>query len=703
MTPSVAQYSERVYAGVLGKIIGVYLGRPVEGWPYEQIEARFGEILTFVNDELGVPLIVADDDISGTFGFFRALADHGYPHDLDAAQVGQTWLNYIIENKTILWWGGLGRSTEHTAFLRLKNGIQAPRSGSAELNGTTLSEQIGAQIFIDAFAMAHPADPERAAALVRQAASVSHDGIALDAAAFLAALEALAFDVKTVDSLIEQARRYAYKPPFQRLIDDVLRICALDDDWRRVRAVLDERYGPRRYPGPCHIVTNHASVLAALQLGGDSFQRSVMIAASAGWDTDCNAGSVGCLNGIRLGLKAITAETDLRAPVADRLLVVTSDGGGCVSDAVQEAQKIIDTAARLRGESTPNRRPRFSFAFPSATQGFGVCPYERAPYPNVSVNSANGDHPGLVVKCSGVGPGTPASISAPVGLDPSEQIENFTTLASPTLYPGQRIGARLTSDDDALTAALYVLYRRTAGAVACVSAPPSAIGRGETTLEWVVPAVGNNPLLRVGLRIESSRRYDGTILIHEIDWDGAPESFEQQGLLMSSIWDTKPEALTAWVSSAQNFEADFGVTYSVSHPSGNGLATIGTRDWADYRVDSTLIFSLHRAAGLVARSRGHRRYYAAEFAGGTTVRIVKQDHATRLTLAEAAWAYDLDTRYAVGFECDGNQLAVAVEGATIITGSDADAKLASGGAGFFVNEGTLMADGFRVSAIRNRT
>ena len=27
-----ADYAERVYAGVLGKLIGVYLGRPFEGW-----------------------------------------------------------------------------------------------------------------------------------------------------------------------------------------------------------------------------------------------------------------------------------------------------------------------------------------------------------------------------------------------------------------------------------------------------------------------------------------------------------------------------------------------------------------------------------------------------------------------------------------------------------------------------------------------
>ena len=30
-------FEEKVYAGVLGKIIGVYLGRPFEGWNYDRI------------------------------------------------------------------------------------------------------------------------------------------------------------------------------------------------------------------------------------------------------------------------------------------------------------------------------------------------------------------------------------------------------------------------------------------------------------------------------------------------------------------------------------------------------------------------------------------------------------------------------------------------------------------------------------------
>ena len=109
------------------------------------------------------------------------------------AQIGQTWLNYIIEQRTILWWGGLGNSTEHTAYLRLKNGIPAPASGSIALNGKVVAEQIGAQIFIDGWAMVAPGDPERAADLARRAASVSHDGEAIYGAQVIAAMEAQAF------------------------------------------------------------------------------------------------------------------------------------------------------------------------------------------------------------------------------------------------------------------------------------------------------------------------------------------------------------------------------------------------------------------------------------------------------------------------------------------------------------------------------
>ena len=51
---SIKDYQNQIYAGVLGKIIGVYLGRPVEGWSYKKIQETFGEIKYYVHDQVGV-------------------------------------------------------------------------------------------------------------------------------------------------------------------------------------------------------------------------------------------------------------------------------------------------------------------------------------------------------------------------------------------------------------------------------------------------------------------------------------------------------------------------------------------------------------------------------------------------------------------------------------------------------------------------
>ena len=80
-----SDYTERVYAGVLGKMIRVYLERPFEGWTYERIMAELGEIWYYVHEQCGVPLIVTDDDLAGTFTFLRALPEHGNSPELTPA------------------------------------------------------------------------------------------------------------------------------------------------------------------------------------------------------------------------------------------------------------------------------------------------------------------------------------------------------------------------------------------------------------------------------------------------------------------------------------------------------------------------------------------------------------------------------------------------------------------------------------------
>lgn len=691
--------AEATYAGVLGKMIGVYLGRPVEGWAYDAIRERFGEVDRYVHEPLGQPLVVADDDLSGSFGFFRAVEEAGHD-EVTAADFGDTWLNTIIEDKTILWWGGLGRSTEHTAYLRLKAGCRAPQSGSCALNGPMLSTQIGAQIFTDPLALMSPGDPGQAAALIRKAASVSHDGMALDCAAYLGALQALAFEHRSLDALLDAAEPFAAGDRLRRLLDDVRGVCARADDWRRVREWLDPRYGYGVFAGPCPIQTNHAMVLAALLLGGDDFRRAVTIAASAGYDTDCNAGSVGCLNGVRLGLAAIPA--DLREPVADRLLVVTAEGGRCVSDAVLETRRILRAGAGGRRDPAP--QPRFGFELPGARQGFASCPH--APTAAASVIVSGCDGAGILLHYRDLAASAAGRISTPVFLDFDEVADNFSTHASPTLYATQKVVARVQAPDPAAgplpSAALYALSYDDADRVQELRSPAQPLRPGANTLRWRVPANGGMPLFRLGVELAAPSGAQaplaGALRLLSVDWDGAPEDFRQNGMLMSSIWNLRPHWLRAWVSAAREFAPDFELTYCISHSAGNGLVTLGTRAWRDYAVESGLRFSLHRSGGLVLRARGLRRYYAARFSGGDRIAIVaRQDDAVH-TLAQTAFPYEMERLHALRFAATGDRLSLAVDGAPLLEARDD--RYASGGAGFVIDEGTMIADGFRVCETR---
>ena len=696
------KYKDKIYAGVLGKMIGVYLGRPVEGWPYQSIIDRFGEIPYYVHEELKLPLIVADDDLSGTFAFFRAMEDNGWKKELTAEEIGETWLNYIIEDRSILWWGGIGNSTEHTAYLHLKQGIPAPRSGSIELNSPVLSQQIGAQIFMDAYAMMCPGDPEYANYLVRACASVSHDGIAVDAAGFLGAMEAAAFDEKKLDRLFDDNLRFIQTEELCSLVDDVRNICSRENDWRKVREKLDEKYGYHIYPGPCHMVPNHAMVLAALLCAGDSFSESIKIAASAAWDTDCNAGNVGCLNGIRLGLEGMEEGPDFRGPVSDRILVITSDGGEGISDAVKETRRIVRSAETVRGMKSEEKQPRFAFEYPGSVQGFSICPYVEhiKCVPLISNGNQVGDGNGLRVTFDTLAEGANANISVATFLDIHEEYRNYETYVSPTLYTGQEVTICLDCPEkNGPKVRPYIWYadresrlKRMCGE--WVQALPQGV-----VLTWNIPDNGGLPILRFGLEFASVSRYQGDVFVRSIDWSNTPVRLEQKGIMMRDMWDTDPFWAKMFVSSAKHFSPNLNCTYCISHDEPGGVATIGTRDFKDYTVSSVLKFSLHKRGGLVARSVGHRRYYAAAVSGGDTFQIIKRKDSEEKVLAEIRISYMQFEKYPMWFSVCGNKLQAGFDNIVLIAEDKEDAYMC-GAAGYLVDEGAVFIDGFCLEKIK---
>ena len=65
-----SEYLEKIYAGWLGKIIGIRLGAPVEGWTAEKIRQVYGRLDHYAVDYQD---FAADDDSNGPLFFLRAL------------------------------------------------------------------------------------------------------------------------------------------------------------------------------------------------------------------------------------------------------------------------------------------------------------------------------------------------------------------------------------------------------------------------------------------------------------------------------------------------------------------------------------------------------------------------------------------------------------------------------------------------------
>ncbi|MBI1300015.1 ADP-ribosylglycohydrolase family protein [bacterium] len=702
-------YTERVYAGVLGKIIGVYLGRPFEGWTYERISAELGEIWYYVHERFGVPLIVTDDDISGTFTFLRALPDYGNRRDLTAAQIGQTWLNYLIEKRTILWWGGMGNSTEHTAFMRLKQGIPAPRSGSIALNGKTVAEQIGAQIFIDGWAMVAPGDPELAADLARRAASVSHDGEAVYGAQVVAAMEAQAFVETDINKLLDTG--LALIPGdsvIYRLIQEIRQWhAASPQDWRKTRAQIAAKYGYDKFPGNCHMVPNHALIIHALLHGDDDFQKSLMIVNTCGWDTDCNSGNVGCLLGIKNGLTSLERGPDFRGPVADRMYLPTADGGRAVTDAVAETFHIVNVGRALHGEAplAPKDGAIFHFELLGAVQGFLVednpTSAGTATIENVIGHSEKGRR-SLAIHYHSVAPGRTARVATPIFIPSKSVAEYFERrgyglLASPRLYPGQTVTARLVAAADNAQPVTCGLYLRVFGGeddeLRLLTGPHTTLIAGqEQTFTWTIPDTGGCPIAQIGVEIAHERHADGTIFLDFLTWEGTPTVHLTRPADGGSMWRR------AWVNGVDIFESRDTEPFRLMQNEGRGLLSQGTRDWTDYRAESTLTLHLAKAAGLAVRVQGLRRYYALLLCNNGMARLVKALDGEQV-LAEAPFAWAPDAVHTFTVQVDGQQIHAAIDGNSLFNVEDTDRPLDGGGVAFVIEEGRIAGEG--VNVMRN--
>ena len=710
------QYLESVYAGVLGKIIGVYLGRPFEQWEYEQISSQLGDINYYVHEKLNVPLIVTDDDISGTFTFIRALEDYGYSKDITPAQIGHTWLNYIIDRKAILWWGGMGNSTEHTAFLRLKEGIKAPQSGAIELNSKVVAEQIGAQIFIDGWAMVAPGDPELAADLAKRAGSVSHDGEAIYGAQVIAALEAQAFVETDRQALIDVAVSLIPKDSLiQQMIADLRELHTREPDWRKAFTFLAKNYGYDTYGGNCHMIPNHGLIIFSFLYGDDDFQKTMMIVNTLGWDTDCNAGNLGCLMGIKNGLEGLNQGPDWRGPVADKLYLPTADGGRSISDAATEAVYLANAGRQLHGLSPkyPKNGARFHFELPGSVQGFAseesIASTGTATVCNTAGHSQTGTR-SLAINYKALAIGRTARVETPT-FSPSADISTYfnkrgySLLASPTLYSGQIITARVTADDlneTTIQNCLYIKHYNELDELTQICSPPIELEPGSSKdVSWQVPDTSCYPIAFIGLQLDGKVGDNGTVYLDFLTWTGEPSIRlnrpTKTGVARHNRSKVGPVMWrSAWVDGLDGNEKliqqDYNPEpYRLIQNVGRGLLMQGTREWKNYRVTARMTPHMCEAGGLGIRVQGMTRYYAL-LVTEDGVRIVRSHEGKDITLASCDQSWKLGHQYELTLQAVENKLTAWLNQEKILEAEDAECYYTSGAMALISQVGRVGCD-----------
>ena len=713
-------FENKVYAGVLGKIIGVYLGRPFEGWYYDRIMEELGPINYYVNDKLDFPIHVTDDDLTGTFRFINALKHFNFDKNISPKQIGQTWLNYCLENQTVLAWAGKGVLTEESAYMNLKQGIHAPESGSIAQNGKVIAEQIGAQIFIDGWGMVSPGDPEQAVDLAKRAGSVSHDGESVYGAQVVAAMEAMAFIENDIKKIIEESKKFVpTDSTIYKLISDIQDWSSGNLDWEQARSKIEDKYGYSKFPGNCHIVPNHALIILALLFGDDDFQKSLMIVNTAGWDTDCNSGNVGCILGIKNELEGIQKGPDYITPVNDIIYLPTAYGSETMTDALLESQNIINITRRMNGLESKviKNNARYNFEMETATQGWMVDKTNdnnlNTSLSNVEFKSDNGTR-ALQVSFTDLSFG----LSSEVFVD-SFFPEWFTKLegyqvqryfhydyvACPIVYTGQKIKTEIVSRSEKdLRINLFIKYWGDGDKLIKITSEDYNLKANENSvLEWSVPDTFSNPIGQIGISINSDDNISGKLLINYLNISGSPKmTFKRpdhidefkRGIfykeeVYGQLWKR------AWVNDVDKWQYRHNESFKVVRGIGRGHIMTGSETWKDYSISAKISIPLASAGGLILRSQGLKRYYSLELTKENKLKINKMEYDLK-TLKEIDFDLEFFKDYELKFKVDGNKLQGFVDNKLLIEVEDKSNPYEEGMIGFLTENGAIQSDSISI-------
>ena len=664
-------YLEKVYSGLVGKTMGVILGAPVEPtlWTYDKIYNTYGDITNYVKTFKN---FAADDDLNGPIFFLKALDLVKKDESFAASHVGKAWLNYSREGQGMFWWGGYGISTEHTAFLNVKHGIMPPLSGSTKVNGLSIAEQIGGQIFIDTWGLVFPDNIEKAADYAQKAASVSHDKNGIFGARFVAACISKAFVESDIKKIIIEAFDVIPKDcEYRRVCDAVIDFYNndADKDFRKCMDFLISDFGYDKYPGVCHIIPNSGVMILAMMYGEGDFARTIEIATMCGWDTDCNAGNIGTILGVLVGAKGLP--TKYRGQINDVLVTSSSIGSLNTIDLPTLAKEVANYGYQLMDEKVPEnisntvnnlKDLNFDFNIPESTHGFRTSDLIRYNLRHTDGNGSNNSG-ALSVLLDRVYRGDAAKVYyKPYYRREDFDDERYSPAFSPQIYSGQIMKIKFKLDKWNGDDFGVMPYIRLSHSKRELDGQIIMIEHGKwIEIEYTLPDTKAEPIDEIGIKLESFSRERNKVL-----GDLHIDSFMVTGKGYHSIEFSKE---TVEFSTTTQFTENLGA-FAIEDDQINVisnedcLALTGNFHNKDVEYNLTIIPRYGEKHFATFRCQGVKIGYLAGFDNGK-FKLLKNDFGYT-TLAEVDYNVSTDVEYNIKITAIGANIKVEVNSELII-------------------------------------
>lgn len=330
---SEAQLQDKFYGAWLGRSVGCALGKPLEsmhfleghagnpGWKnvklwFEGADAwpirSYTPGTSRAQEQLGLELapygeksqleniryMESDDDIRYTVLGLVLLEEKGM--DWDSWDIGKLWHQRLTYGQMCT-----AETQSYLNFAHVTHHLEQerPADWQAKLDWVRhylnpYREWIGAQIRVDAFAYAAAGNPELAAEMAWKDASFSHVKNGIYGAMFVGAMIAAAFVESDPERIIEIG--LSEIPANCRLAHAVRHAVDIAKKADSQLGMVEQIWEAYKQYNPVHTINNAALCAASLVYAKGDFEQAITTAV-LGWDTDCNAATVGSIMGAILG------------------------------------------------------------------------------------------------------------------------------------------------------------------------------------------------------------------------------------------------------------------------------------------------------------------------------------------------------------------------------------------------------------------